>query len=680
MGVVRRDTGNDLLHPVREHLELVLQDARMVAWEWDPARDVVITTRNLQEVCGISEVGSAEVRRGLVHPDDLPAHRALVERALETGGKYRSEFRIMRPDTGEVVWLEEYGTAARDEMGRLTGLAGIATDISERKRGEQAVAFLTSASQLLASSLDYETTLANVAQLSVPVIADWCAIDIVTDDGGVRRLAAAHTDPEKVELARELDRRYPYDPSAPTGVPQVLRTGEPDLAADITDEMLAAVIEDAELLAILRDLGLRSSMIVPLLARGRTLGAITFIAAESGRHFGADDLALAQNLATRAAMAIDNARLYEEARRREAERSATLSQMADGVILCDVNGTVTFMNDAARSLYGADFTGESFAAYGPGSGLLDEHGEPYPLTDLPLRRAFADGEVTISSDARVRRPDGTEVAVQRNATPILAPDGTRLGAVMTARDVTAQRDLDREKDEFLTTVAHDLKNPLTTVKVLAQMLGHRMLQDPATESRQIVEGLERIDRTATQMANLIEHLLDMSRLQMGGAVDLSVRECDLLPLLAGQVADVSATAPAHTVSLQTSETALIGDWDVDRLERVFSNLLSNAIKYSPDGGAVLVTASRDESAGRDWALVTVADHGLGVPEDELPHIFERFHRGRNVPQSIPGTGIGLAGSRQIVEQHGGSIALETEEGSGTTVTVRLPMRAGQANA
>ncbi|CAA9557759.1 MAG: hypothetical protein AVDCRST_MAG88-1244 [uncultured Thermomicrobiales bacterium] len=186
-----------------------------------------------------------------------------------------------------------------------------AHDAAEAARAR--LAFLAEASRELAASLDYEITLASVARLAVPDLADWCAVDMLEPTGAVRRLAMEHIDPAKVALARELYRRYPPDPGASRGVAHVIRTGRPELVAAIADDLLARVARDVEHLRLLRELGLRSYMIVPLTTRGRAIGAITFAAAESGRHYGPDDLALAEDLARRAATAVDNARLYREA-------------------------------------------------------------------------------------------------------------------------------------------------------------------------------------------------------------------------------------------------------------------------------------------------------------------------------------------------------------------------------
>jgi len=183
-------------------------------------------------------------------------------------------------------------------------------DITELKRAEQGQRFLAEAGRVLAGSLDYEETLAAVARLAVPDIADWCAVDAIVD-GELRRLATAHSDPRKVAEVLEIAERYPPDPSAPTGVHAVLRSGRSEVYPDISDELLVSAARDEGHLALLRSIGMTSAMAVPMILRGSAVGAITFVSAETGHAFDDWDLELAESLASRAATAIENARLYE---------------------------------------------------------------------------------------------------------------------------------------------------------------------------------------------------------------------------------------------------------------------------------------------------------------------------------------------------------------------------------
>ena len=181
----------------------------------------------------------------------------------------------------------------------------------QAERSQQRMNYPAQASAILASSLDYETTLSNITRLATPSIADWCAIDLLNDERQIERLAVAHVDPVKVEWAYELNRKYPPDINSPSGLGKVLRTGESEFYPNIPDELLVAVSRDEETLQLLRDIGFRSSMTVPIQAHGRIFGALTLVnTKDSDRYFNQDDLALGEDLARRAATAIDNARLY----------------------------------------------------------------------------------------------------------------------------------------------------------------------------------------------------------------------------------------------------------------------------------------------------------------------------------------------------------------------------------
>jgi len=247
-----------------------------------------------------------------IHPEDVQQYETVVRDALASREAFEVEFRLRRAD-GEYRWIVERGVPQIDAAGRFSGFIGSGLDISDRKRHEEDQQFLSEATRVLSTSLDYRQTLATVAQLAVPTIADWCVVHAVDEDGSISTLAVAHSDPEKVEWARKLQERYPSRMDGSTGVPNVIRTGQPEVYSVIPDEMMAALAHDSEHLELLREVGLTSAMMLPIIARDRVLGVMTFAAAELGRHYGESDLALAQHLARRAAVAIDNALLYAEA-------------------------------------------------------------------------------------------------------------------------------------------------------------------------------------------------------------------------------------------------------------------------------------------------------------------------------------------------------------------------------
>jgi signal transduction histidine kinase len=435
-------------------------------------------------------------------------------------------------------------TFTRDDLNFMQAMANVLAAAIERRHSEDVLRFLAEASEVLTSSMEYEQRVATVARLAVPRLADWCTVNVVDEQGHLRRVGTAHVDPAKEPLLNAMRAHFPPDPGASHGLPKVIRTGQPELHPEVTPEFVHEYAPHAEHRHLLETLGFSSYMSVPLIARGKILGAISFASMASGRRFTSEDLALAEELASRAALAIDNARLYED-----------------------------------------------------------------------VQQAI------------------------------------------------------KMRDDYLATLSHDLRTPLTAIKGSAQF-GRRMaerLQRPELE--QVLEAFQRIDETATRMAELMNELLDLSRLDTGQPLPLDRRATDVVALVQRIAVESQRLTARHRIVVERPETELIGNWDGPRLERVMNNLIGNAIKYSPNGGDVTVSITRSDDA----ALLHVRDRGIGIPPADLAHVFDRFYRARNVEGRITGTGIGLAASRQVVDQHGGSISVDSEEGVGTTVTVRLPL-------
>jgi signal transduction histidine kinase len=388
--------------------------------------------------------------------------------------------------------------------------------------------------------------------LAVPRLADWCAVDIMAEnEKRPRRLAVAHRDPNKAELARKLAEDYPPSVEAPNGVGRVLRSGRAELYPTVSDAELVESCVDEEQLRIARGLGIRSAMIVPLVSRGRVLGAMSFVFAESDRHYADEDLHTAEDLAARCANAIENARLYR-------------------------------------------------------------------------------------SEQQARH----------------------------AADIA-----NRAKDEFLAVVSHELRTPLNAILGWA-----KLLQNPEFDARRREGAVQTIERNAVAMAQLVEDLLDMSRV-ISGKMRLEVQHVDVARVIESAIESIRPAANARGVEvssiLDTTVPSMMGD--PTRLQQIIWNLLSNAVKFSSKGGRVEVLTHRIESSIQVW----VSDTGRGIAPSFLPHVFDPFRQeDASSSRTRGGLGLGLAISKQLVELHGGRIEAFSEgEGRGARFAVTLPISA-----
>ena len=297
---------------------IITSDHRGVITEFNPAAEATFGYRK-DQVIGQQMVNL------IIPPSLREQHVRGMERYLETGEAHvlgrRIEITGMRADGSE--FPVELAIVRAPVAGPPVFTAYL-RDLTERKKSEAEQSFLLRASEQLASSLDYETTIASIAQLAVPAIADWCAVDVVERDGTTKRVAVAHQDPAKVAFVHALREKYPDVPESDTGAVRAIRTGEPQLVKEIPESILREAARDDEHLAILRNLGLKSYLIVPLKARGTNFGALSLVYAESGRRFEERDLDLATELARRIGTAIENARLLQESEesRHELEQQA----------------------------------------------------------------------------------------------------------------------------------------------------------------------------------------------------------------------------------------------------------------------------------------------------------------------------------------------------------------------
>ena len=327
----------EALKESEDRLRLAVEATGLGTWDFNPVTGELRWDERCKAMFGLppeAEVDYEVFLAGL-HPDDRERTDEVVQQALdpETDGGFDVEYRTVGLGDGIERWVAARGQAFFDEAGKAVRFIGTVLDITERKRAEEErdlllvreqlaraeavatrrrLALLASVGPVLYSSLDYEAMLERIARLTVPELADWCLVDILEEDGTVNQLAAAHADRAKEGLLRELLRHRQFEDGASGTVAQVLRTGRPVLISDAPDRLALEKATGPEHLRVLRSLGGHSLMSVPLLTRGKTLGAMTLVSSNPERHYGEEDLALAEALAYRCALGVENARLYRE--------------------------------------------------------------------------------------------------------------------------------------------------------------------------------------------------------------------------------------------------------------------------------------------------------------------------------------------------------------------------------
>jgi PAS domain S-box-containing protein len=382
-----------------------------------------------------------------------------------------------------------------------------------------------------------------------------------------------------------------------------------------------------------------------------------------------------------------------------AARLSFLQQIIDALpssiyLVYGADARLLLANRAASSLWGAEWRidqpMQEFLATN-GISVFDAQGRPLALTGFATLRAVQRGETVKHHQETIRRPDGSILPVLVNAVALDSPQGWRdfrkktgpatehthaaameSVALVVHQDVSALKEAEYLKDEFIGVAAHELRNPLTALKGFADMLIYQTARGkgaPLADWQR--EALGEIDQATSRLDKLTEDLLDMTRMQ-AGRLTLSRKPTDLVALTRHMVRQLQMTTRRHTFSLDTTLPSLTVQVDRVRIEQVLSNLLGNAIKYSPQGGPVELTICEEREP--HVALLSIRDRGIGIPAQQQARIFGRFMRAENARASeITGTGLGLYLSRELVEWHGGHLWFESTEGAGSTFFMTLPV-------
>jgi PAS domain S-box-containing protein len=624
----------------------------LLVWTTDREGRVLTYNERWYEYTGMARDAETPARE-VVHPDDVPEMLSRWEVSKARGDPFELEYRLQRRD-GVHRWHLARCVALRDESGAVAGWVGTAMDIEDRRLAEERQRFLADAGWVLGSSLDYGQTLTDVARLAVPRVADWCAVDVFVG-GRLERVALEHVDPLKLALARELQETM-LAASEAAGA-HAIRAREPVLVTDVDEEALASFGFDERQLEIAHALGPRSYVTVPLIARGEVFGSLSLVTAESGRVYGAEDLALARELARHAAAAIDNARLYDEAQRRSRAARA-LEAVADGVVLVDREGVIRLWNAAATTITGlpeASVLGRTIDDVVPGWSELAPRVPVASTVGEPVRAETVPVEL-----------DGRELWVSVSGV------GLEEGTVYAFRDLTEERALEELKADFVATVSHELRTPLAAIYGSAQTIRrHDIALDPEIQDQLLGVIASESDR----LGRIVNDLLVAGRLD-AGQLPFRIEHCDPVEL-ASSVVETARTHVPEAIDLELDARVEVPDVIADpgQLRQVLVNLLDNAIKYSPEGGrvAVAITANGSEEA---TIRFTIADRGLGIPPSEHRRIFEKFYRlDPDMTRGIGGTGLGLYICRELVRRMDGRIWVESRLGEGSSFFVELPAAA-----
>jgi PAS domain S-box-containing protein len=656
------------LDEVEHRYRALVETLPLVTWLYEPGdRGATFYVSPLIEsLLGYSPtewVTEPDLFARLLHPEDRDRVLAEIERSRDRETPLSLEYRLLARGGG-VVWVREDTSTVRSSAGDPLYTQSFIRDIEERKRAEEERERLLAAERsaasgtterqarldlihevgdVVASSVDYRAAISRAAELAVRDLADWCVVDVADDGGTLTRLAVARAEPHRdggPAPAQEPEQE----------VRDVVESGRawivPGLGgrSDITGARLG-------------ELDARSVICVPIRARKQPLGALTLVRTGAGRPYGADELALADDLADRIALAVDRARLYGEVEER-ADAARVLAHVADGVVLLDRNGIVRQWNPAAAAITAIE--------------AADVIGRP-AVEAIPGWQEAADS-VPVSSSPD---PGHAEVVV-----PIETERGERWisisgvqffgGTVYAFRDLTEVRHLEEVKADFIATASHELRTPLAAVYGAAQtLLRHDFALDEVGRDRfvsLIAEESERLGRIVNEI--LLANQLD------AGRVDLEAEPFDAADLVERVVEATRAYAPpAVKLELSVPDDLPRVAADLDKVRQVLVNLVENAIKYSPDGGKVLVGA---KPRGTNVCF-HVRDEGLGIAPEEQSRVFEKFYRvDPHMMRGVGGTGLGLYICKELVSRMDGHIWVESNDGKGSTFLFELPAAVPEA--
>jgi len=652
------------LDEIEHRYQALVEALPLVTWLYEPGdrSSTFYLSPLIETMLGYSPAewsAEPDLFARLLHPEDRERVLGEIESSRESETPLRSEYRLLARG-GRVVSVREETGTVRSSSGEPLYTQTFIRDIEELKRAEEErerllVAERSAASgtaerqarldliravgDLVASSVDYKMAIARAAELTVRDLADWCVVDVAEEGGALTRLAVARAEPRK-QNGGPAPAQEPEE-----AVRAVFESGRVQIVPGIGER------SEPTSAPFLGDIEARSVVSVPLRARTQPLGVLTLARTGAGSPYGADDLALAEDLADRIALAVDRARLYREVEER-ADAARVLAHVADGVLLLDRNGVVRQWNPAAEAITAIE--------------AVDVIGRPAAEAIPGWTEAADSVPVSTSPD-----PGHAEVVI-----PIETTQGERWisisgvqffgGTVYAFRDLTEVRHVEEVKADFIATASHELRTPLAAVYGAAQtLLRHDFALDEVGRDRfvsLIADESERLGRIVNEI--LLANQLD------AGRVDLQAEPFDAADLVERVVEATRAYAPpAVRLELSVPEDLPPVAADLDKVRQVLVNLVENAIKYSPDGGRVEVGA---KPRGANVCF-HVRDEGLGIAPEEQQRVFEKFYRvDPHMMRGVGGTGLGLYICKELVSRMGGRIWVESKDGKGSTFLFELP--------